>query len=788
MFMLDPTWRIPFDGMEVVTMDEIMADLPPVEKMDDAMLARLCEIKTSIQEQEEKYRVAYHTPQDFQLPFHKSNKKVRLILGANQCLGGEAIIYDPVLGVSKRVDSIDSDFHVHAWDGDKLVIADAHKPFTKPKDKLYRFEFSNGQSIVASMGHHILTSQGYKPFSYVARKSGFCVSRPPSSSGISLSTLWQGVIRSLRTVQDSLSGCQVSRRSGDARLLAVSDSGQGAFPLQADVPEHTEQASLQTDAPQYISPYSRPYQYKCHLSNQGEVRPLLGRAAGFLCFPLHIFYLFGVYLFLQLLRLPNAFFHQPLSIHGFVPPAKPTGNDCCSLQLLDIPLVASLLALTNVTYIRTDYKYDFTVPIHHNYLASGVIHHNTGKSLSSTVEGILISLGKHPYKNIRVPNKGRIAAQDLKKGIGEVVQKIYEEYCPKLEIKHLKKYPGGEYSKITYNNGSTVDFLSYEQDTKSFEGWTGDWVQFDEPPPRSKYIASLRGLMRFKGICWIAETPLSEAWVYDEIFSQAGPGADQPDVWCWDITQNKYLSPEQVADFVKRLTPEEIEARAHGKFKHLSGLIYKELDPAIHFIEPFDIPPSWNRYVSCDYHSRMPCAILWMAISPQGRMYFYDELWVDKTVSEIVAVVKLKENKDKIRSRVIDSISATPERVSGTSAQREFARYGLHFRSSNKSHTLGMNAVHEALAIGKDGLPGCYFMKTRVDKTIHCMSRYQWTEFAGGERDGEKEQPAGKFGHFPDCVRYLLVMRPGYKPPLGNIVEEFTARNSVTGYNYGGED
>jgi hypothetical protein len=419
----------------------------------------------------------------------------------------------------------------------------------------------------------------------------------------------------------------------------------------------------------------------------------------------------------------------------------------------------------------------------------------SGKSICSCAEGIQISLGIHPYRKTPVPNRGRVVANDIKKGLGEVVCELYRRYLPMSEVLKIKSYPGGEMSKIFYRNGSTVDFLTYEQDDKVFEGWTGDWVQWDEPMPRSKYIASLRGLIRRKGFTWMAMTPLDEPWIYDEIYTQAGPGSDRPDVFNFDITDNKTLSPEEIAEFASKLTPDEREARLHGRFKHLSGLIYKELRPDIHFIEPFDIPKDWTRYCAMDYHSRMPCAIVWIAVSPKGAAYVYDELWIDKTVDVISETIKAKENGDTVRARFIDSISATPDRITGTSPQREFARHGLHFRSSTKNWVLGLNAVREYLKLGTDGAPGIYFMRQRADKVIHSHERYQWDEYSGA-REGEKEEAKKKFAHFPDAVRYILVTRPSYSGAIRvatpGETQEFGGwgtggeGHKITGYSYGG--
>src|SRR3990172_980731 len=58
----------------------------------------------------------------------------------------------------------------------------------------------------------------------------------------------------------------------------------------------------------------------------------------------------------------------------------------------------------------------------------------SGKTMATTTEGIQLSLGLHPYRKIRVPNKGRVVASDLQKGIGEVIEEKYIKYAPKSEI------------------------------------------------------------------------------------------------------------------------------------------------------------------------------------------------------------------------------------------------------------------------------------------------------------------------------------------------------------------
>ena len=110
-------------------------------------------------------------PLPYQIPFFTSRTPELIIRGGNRCLGGETEIYDPVVGISRRVDQIDGDFHVHSMDEHgRLVIAKAEKPFTKPVEKMYRVSLTNGESFVCTMNHRIRTLDGrYLPVHEILR-------------------------------------------------------------------------------------------------------------------------------------------------------------------------------------------------------------------------------------------------------------------------------------------------------------------------------------------------------------------------------------------------------------------------------------------------------------------------------------------------------------------------------------------------------------------------------------------------------------------------------------------
>lgn len=412
----------------------------------------------------------------------------------------------------------------------------------------------------------------------------------------------------------------------------------------------------------------------------------------------------------------------------------------------------------------------------------------SGKTISGTNEGLRVALGIDPYKKLPVPNRGRIGTTDLQKGIGEDIQVHLDRWMPMLEVSHIKKYPGGQTSKVFFKNGSVIDFLSYEQEDKIWEGWAGDWVFLNECPPREKYISCRRGLLKSGGLLWFALTPLEEPWLWDEIYLKGG--TEDIDVWNYDTYKNKYLSPEEIKKFEESLSPEEKEARLHGKPRHLFGLVYKEFNPEIHCINSSELPKDWEDwtfYFSMDFHPRTECACFWLAVSPSGTFYAVDELWLNGTIEEMSEKIKALTAKRQTRVRFIDPLSATPERSGDkiTTARREFMRYGLPMRPWIKDFSTGINAVRQALKVGNDGKPGIYFVRDRVPMMIQGMTHYQWDEYKDDDM-GARQTVKKQYSHFPDALRGILISRPTYLDlNARKLAEAETYRgNKITGYGH----
>jgi phage terminase large subunit-like protein len=390
-------------------------------------------------------------------------------------------------------------------------------------------------------------------------------------------------------------------------------------------------------------------------------------------------------------------------------------------------------------------------------------------------------------KKLPGPVIGRIVAKDFQKGVGEVIIPFLENWLDMSLVAKKYRNPIGIPVKWYLKNGSVFDILTHEQTTEQFEGWKGHVAWFDEPPPRDKYIATLRGLVDYRGRNWLTMTPLTQPWIYDEIYTKA----DGKRIFAivMDIRDNPHLPEEAIVEFEKSLTEEEREARLHGRFLHLTGLVYKEFNPDIHICEPPQIKPGWSRFFAIDPHDRNPTACLWLAIDPQDNHWIYDELWLsDMTIEQIAHAIHVQEGEMIPQVRLIDP-HMDKENVlgGGFNVRRELMKYGIYCQRANTDPSLGKQRIKNALRTRFSPI-----LKTEVSQlmvsryctqTVYEFQHYIWDEYRRDPSSYDlKEQVKKKNDHFMDCLRYIYNFGPRYIPPDESDQEEIIYEGEYTKY------
>lgn len=377
--------------------------------------------------------------------------------------------------------------------------------------------------------------------------------------------------------------------------------------------------------------------------------------------------------------------------------------------------------------------------------------------------------------------KGRIVATDFLKGVGEVIIPFIEEWLDEAMVARKFRNPMGVPIRWTLKNGSQFDILTHEQQTSVFEGWKGHIAWFDEPPPRDKYIATLRGLVDYAGRNWLTLTPLTEPWIYDDLYTKA----DGKNIYVvtTDIRDNTTLSEAAIKEFERSLTEDEKEARLHGRFMHLSGLIYKEFDSNVHICTPPKVKKSWTRYFCIDPHDRTPCACLWVAVDPQGNHWIYDELWLpDMDLEQVSHAIHAQEGDLMPHFRFIDPhMDKDNALAGGFNVRKELMKHGIYCQRANIDPLLGKKRIKQALkpvysSITKTEQP-LLRVSTDCEHTIYEFQHYVWDEYRRNKDEmAQKDSPKAKNNHFMDCLKYIYNADPRFvdKEAKVDVEESYT--------------
>jgi hypothetical protein len=248
--------------------------------------------------------------------------------------------------------------------------------------------------------------------------------------------------------------------------------------------------------------------------------------------------------------------------------------------------------------------------------------------------------------------------------------------------------------------------MCYTQDAKVFESSKIQGALLDEPPPQDKFEALKRGLYYDRGKLVITATPLSEAWLLDELVLKHDPEIgvmkgltilDNPDKYnneksaledmdiskeeiqkyfdllLYDNVEKKTCVKDQgrkaekfvrgivdeglqhhikrldILRFVKGTHPDKAPARFHGTFRALVGKVIKNFDGDKHIMEAIPIMSNWMIVPFIDWHPGTEIALSFYAITEHNMTFVIDEIWENMTPEELAEILIKKKNIDKWR-------------------------------------------------------------------------------------------------------------------------------------------
>jgi len=378
-----------------------------------------------------------------------------------------------------------------------------------------------------------------------------------------------------------------------------------------------------------------------------------------------------------------------------------------------------------------------------------------------------------PFKKWEPPFHCRIIAPDFTSTMEGVIFPKLREWTPKSQL------VGGSFDKafdkanrvLRFVNGSTFDFLTFEQDLDKFGGAAKHRIHYDEEPPKDIRNESLMRLIDYGGDELFTMTPLQGmSWMYDEIWEPWTKGKlEDGMVVLVDMDDNPHLDEKTKKRVLKGLSEEERQARKSGRFVHFAGMIYDDFSRNFHVIPetspPNSVPDGAQVYVGIDPGMRFMAAVVWCYLTPDDTMVVFDELALEgHIVEKVCEAIKLVNHKHASIINgvsvpltpawyVIDPAARNVNHQTGRSDQMEYTDHGIVTILGQNSVTAGINRVKERLQTRR------LLVTANCTNTIDEFRKYRWAKATRTEAD-PKEKPVKKDDHLLDALRYVVMSRP----------------------------
>lgn len=381
-----------------------------------------------------------------------------------------------------------------------------------------------------------------------------------------------------------------------------------------------------------------------------------------------------------------------------------------------------------------------------------------------------------PNENTVYPGtKGRILCPTFQV-LETVVVPELRRWVPPASLRGGKWGRGSWNSQLgllQFENGSFLEFRTYQQDVSHMAGASLHFVGYDEPPPWEHRRECRVRLTDYDGYEMFAMTPLkvNTGWVRRVIYKNR----EHPDVTVirGSIHDNKLLSPEAIQATLDAQPDAWKRAVEYGDFVDIGGLVYPEFERCVKDA-PHDSskggrrPTGWTKYftnqtgdmggksagwdivVGIDPGIRNFAAV-WCGFDEDNKMYVFDEMLLQNQNAHDAALAIRKINtKWGIREAlyVIDPAARQRAQVNSDTVQSELMRQGIPTIN-------GQNDVEA----------GCLQLRQRMDQDMIVVNsacrglRDEADDYALEDREDGVFKPMKGNDHRLDALRYVAMAR-----------------------------
>ena len=375
---------------------------------------------------------------------------------------------------------------------------------------------------------------------------------------------------------------------------------------------------------------------------------------------------------------------------------------------------------------------------------------------------------------------------------GIMFRRTYDELA-ELQIRANEIYPelGGRYASGEkmwhFPKGATLRmrYLDRDQDVHHYQGHQYTWLGFDE----------LTNWPRDKGYVWMFSCARSPHGVPVSIRASGNPG-NVGHQWVKQrfidgkIPMHMYYNAEQkmTSTFIpaklednlilimkdpqyetrlKALPPHLYRAYRNGDWDIFAGQAFEEYRRDKHVIHPIPLDPSWRRFCSFDWGYARPYSIGWWAVTNEGRLIRYREMYGCEPGKHDVGIKKAQSQlareswnisvAEGCDTMVVDPSIFNKPGEAPTVAET-FQAVGWNIIKGENDRKSGLARVHDYMKqTGPDGQP-----LLMVFDTCHAWIRTIPT-LVVDEKNPEDLDTTGE-DHAYDETRYAVMSKMALQP------------------------
>jgi hypothetical protein len=745
-------------------------------------------IKSSVVDEEQDYfdnliqikRSAYK-PGGTGLKVHMSLARTKICRGGLGCIREATRIQTAEGG--KPAGEISKPENYLTWDGTQFQLSRGTAPFPKGKENLYRVVHERGEFVAA--GHHLVLLPSGKYASVESLEKGSVLfglsgdsiaslDQSLSTGGIFPSEWLSGAQHWKRRLAGWLDSCAALVRRCDQRLLLVEEGARVSASQPVDVLGFFRRFECSDRRLQGFlglpearrSHLCRLFDHLARLDFSGlGAEPALALGAGD-----SLATAFGHISWDSRLGLRS----QPRS--GFHLRASESRQRCTwpsDLAYAD----AAILAIERLPF--AEWYWDLQVPGDNNYIAEGVVHHNSGKSRCAGEQVNNLAL--------QYPNSTHVIARKDMTSLKETTQKEFLEKI--VDSATIETFNVNE-NKLTYKNGSTVLFreckdpdkfksmelTSYFIDEADENPSPEIWEKIDERLRQKwetgKYTETGEPVYYYPPFCGLLVfNPVNDQhWLYGLANRQDIDVAD----FQFSTYENKHnLPPDYIPNLLKKLPPWDVDRLVHGNWGRVTqGVpVYHGFRRETH-VRPLKMREDLPLMVGWDFGFNHP-AVVWAQLDPvSGRLFVLREyLGTQQMLQDVKDRPGVASEYKKTTQSLI---GATPwpifhygdphgndkKDVGVSSIEYLRIHHGIHVQSRREEIKTGMDELQHKISTDfpvhmKDPSQGEWPLLV-VDPS--CLKTITALE-GGYARDPVTGLPVkdGLHDHLMDALRYLVV-------------------------------